>query len=101
MKSFNVICGLPRSGSTLLCNVLNQNPEIYASSTSIVPVLINSITNLITNSAEVKGAYIRNANETQNLIDRTLRGIINNWYQDRNARLRKSHESQTKFIWQR
>lgn len=31
MKEFYYISGLPRSGSTLLCNVLAQNPEFYVS----------------------------------------------------------------------
>lgn len=34
MKQFNVISGLPRSGSTLLCNILNMNPKFYATATS-------------------------------------------------------------------
>lgn len=31
MKEFYYISGLPRSGSTLLCNILAQNPEFYVS----------------------------------------------------------------------
>ena len=31
MKNINFLCGLPRSGSTLLATLLNQHPEIYAS----------------------------------------------------------------------
>jgi sulfotransferase len=31
MKQFYYISGLPRSGSTLLCNILAQNPEFYVS----------------------------------------------------------------------
>ena len=60
MESFNVVCGLPRSGSTLLCNLLNQNPEVYASSTSIVPVILGSTSNIISNSPEFKSLLIRN-----------------------------------------
>lgn len=42
MKKFNVITGLPRSGSTLLANILNQNPKFHASETSALPrILIN------------------------------------------------------------
>ena len=37
MKQFNVMIGLPRSGSTVLAALLNQNPDIYVSPTS--PVL--------------------------------------------------------------
>lgn len=34
MKLFNTISGFPRSGSTLLCNILNMNPEFHATATS-------------------------------------------------------------------
>ena len=40
-KTINFIAGLPRSGSTLLCNLLNQNPDFYATPTSgLVGVII-------------------------------------------------------------
>jgi hypothetical protein len=31
MKNINFLCGLPRSGSTLMATLLNQHPQIYAS----------------------------------------------------------------------
>lgn len=42
-KTFHVVTGLPRAGSTLLCNILNQNPEFYASSTSYVSRHLHSL----------------------------------------------------------
>lgn len=42
-KKYNIICGLPRSGSTLLANILNQNPRFYASKTSGLPSLLSNI----------------------------------------------------------
>ena len=33
-KQFSFMSGLPRSGSTLLCNILNQNEQIFATHTS-------------------------------------------------------------------
>lgn len=42
MKKLYFVSGLPRSGSTLLCNVLAQNPRFYASQTSgLLEVLFN------------------------------------------------------------
>lgn len=39
-KTFHFICGLPRSGSTLLSGILNQNPSCHASmTTSLVSIL--------------------------------------------------------------
>lgn len=34
MKTIYFVTGLPRSGSTLLCNILNQNPDFHATPTS-------------------------------------------------------------------
>ena len=33
-KKFYFVAGMPRSGSTLLCNILNQNPRFHATATS-------------------------------------------------------------------
>lgn len=43
MRKFNVIAGLPRSGSTLLCNVLNMNSKNHATETSPVLGVLNNI----------------------------------------------------------
>ena len=40
MKQFVMLSGLPRSGSSVLCSMLNQHPDIYASTTSPVIDLI-------------------------------------------------------------
>jgi hypothetical protein len=36
MKNFVMMCGLPRTGSTLLSSILNQNPLIHAEGNSAV-----------------------------------------------------------------
>lgn len=42
MKQFHFLCGLPRSGSTVLTSILNQNPAVYASPNSaLVELLVN------------------------------------------------------------
>lgn len=68
----NVITGLPRTGSTLLCNVLNQHPKFYATSTSILPMICASIVSLSSNTDETKGRL--NADKDKE-IDRALRSI--------------------------
>lgn len=80
MKSFHVICGLPRSGSTLLCNVLNQNPRIHASSTSPLPQTVAALSHLWSNSPEVKGDL---AKEGDKRLVRSARALIQAWYQDK------------------
>lgn len=77
---FNVICGLPRSGSTLLCNLLNQNPRFYASSTSPVGGLIAQANALLSTSIEVKGALGRDRERAEEQVRRTLNGSIRGWY---------------------
>lgn len=43
MKACHLILGLPRSGSTLLCVLLNQNPDFYATASSDTPEQIAAI----------------------------------------------------------
>lgn len=80
MKSFNVICGLPRAGSTLLCNILNQNPTIWASSTSVVPHVMTAMVNQYSNSPEVKSLLINNRYNTELRITTSIKGMIEGWY---------------------
>ena len=77
---FHVVTGLPRSGSTLLCNVLNQNPKFYASSTSPVPAFINTLVHAWSNSVEVKGLLDKQEEQTEQRLKATAKGIIDNWY---------------------
>lgn len=40
-KTFHFVSGMPRSGSTLLCQILNQNPRFWATPTSgLCPLLL-------------------------------------------------------------
>jgi sulfotransferase len=41
MKTIHYAIGLPRSGSTLLMNILQQNPEIFTSSTCPMPYMVD------------------------------------------------------------
>lgn len=50
----NVITGLPRAGSTLLCNILNQNPDNFASDTSILSLIVQNITTTISEQPETQ-----------------------------------------------
>jgi sulfotransferase len=50
MEKLTLIAGLPRSGSTLLCNILNMNPNFHATSTSpVLDVLLSMRTNFSNN----------------------------------------------------
>lgn len=56
MKQIHFISGLPRAGSTLLCNILNQNPEFHATSTSGILDIILAIRNQWENVVEFKAS---------------------------------------------
>ncbi len=53
-KTFYCISGLPRSGSTLLCNILNQNPRFHATQTSGLIHLILLVRNNWDNIEDLK-----------------------------------------------
>ena len=77
MKTFHFISGMPRSGSQLLCNVLNQNPRFYVSGTSGILDIIFSVRNNWDQLIEFQ------ANPNEEAKKRVLRGILENYYADR------------------
>lgn len=75
----NIITGLPRSGSTLFCNILNQNPAFYANSTSLIPQFCNVLVNSWTNSPEIKGYIKEDRDGTEKKIINSLRAFCDTW----------------------
>ena len=55
MKALHVICGLPRSGSTMLCNILAQNPAFSVLHSSPLVHLLDQFCEGVTNVPEIKG----------------------------------------------
>lgn len=83
----HVITGLPRSGSTLLCNILNQNPRFKASSTSIVPQLAASAIQIWSTSPEVKG-FIRDDREGyERKLRNIVKGIADAWHEPEDGQI--------------
>ncbi len=81
-KRFHFVGGLLRSGSTLLCNILNQNPRFYVSSTSPLPGSIAAVTATWSRSPEIKGLMVKNRAGTLDRMARGLRGLSEAWYAD-------------------
>lgn len=79
-RQFHFVGGLLRSGSTLLCNILNQNPRFYVSSTSPLPGAIGAVSSVWSRSPEIKGLLIRDRAATLDRLSRSLRGLIESWY---------------------
>ncbi len=75
-KKFYFISGLPRSGSTLLCNILNQNPRFHATATSGVLQMIINTRNTWNNIQEFKAVR----NEPAKL--RVLKSMLQSFYSD-------------------
>lgn len=75
-KKFYFIAGLPRSGSTLLCNILNQNPRFHATPTSGVLALLLTVRNNWNKIA----AFAAVRNEPAKV--RVLKAVLHSFYED-------------------
>lgn len=82
MKGFHTIAGLPRAGSTLLCNILNQNPDFKASSTSPISGIVAGLTTQFGALPEIKGELARDKEKTEEKLHLMLRSIIDSWYRE-------------------
>lgn len=64
---------MPRSGSTLLCNILNQNPRFLATGTSPTPDLLLTIKNFWNSSPETKAT--KSQEDLLNVLRGTFEGM--------------------------
>jgi sulfotransferase len=81
MKNLHMVTGLPRAGSTLLCNILNQNPAAFASDTSGVFGVMMEMSHAIGRSEEFKSDLINDKDTTMERILTMQRGVVQNSYQ--------------------
>jgi len=82
MKNFHVVTGVPRSGSTLLCNILSQNPDFYAGATSPLPEIMGVMVNKFSNSIEIQGALRIDPEGVPKKLNQMLMSVIEAWYSD-------------------
>lgn len=87
MKKLVLIAGLPRSGSTLLCNVLNMNPRFHATATSPMIDMVSSIRSVFSHNITFK---THNRLEEMDNVSNALEGLINGYYQDKEVVFDKS-----------
>jgi len=80
IKRIHYITGMPRAGSTLLCNVLCQNPEFYASGTSPVSNLMRTMMATWSAAPAVKNQIDAEKELYYERFKRVAKGIIENWY---------------------
>jgi sulfotransferase len=85
MERFHTIGGLPRSGSTLLVNILNQNPRFAASSTSCVAQTVSQTAAYVSAQDEMRSELARDKEGTERRFVALLRGMIEGWYAETDA----------------
>jgi hypothetical protein len=64
-----------------LCNILNQNPRFWATSTSALSTIWLSISNSWSNAFEIKGDLANDRKGTEQRLIRSLRAFTNSWHQ--------------------
>lgn len=78
----NIICGLPRSGSTLLCNILNQNPRFHATSTSPLVTCFGALLGHLSRSIEIKGELGQDRQAVERKVKRSVKAFCDSWHRD-------------------
>lgn len=76
----HAVCGLPRSGSTLLCNLLNQNPAFHASSTSGLAQTVGAMMQVWSGQAETKSDLAHDRDGTEARMQRVVQAVMEAWY---------------------
>ena len=76
MKKYYFVSGMPRSGSTLLCNILAQNPNFHATHTSGCLDVLFGIRNNWHKLVE------HQAHPNQEALDRVLKATLHAYYAD-------------------
>ena len=79
----NVITGLPRAGTTLICNIINQNEQFHATSTSGLCELLATLSNKFSTMDEITSDLISGV-RTQDDLLQTLK-YFSNWYHKNNG----------------
>lgn len=79
MKKLNVISGMPRSGSTLLCQILNMNPDFRATQTSPILEMLASQQGIFSHSPGFKAV---DRMETYNAFANAQKAFLNSYYEE-------------------
>ena len=87
---FNVLSGMPRSGSTLMCNILSQNEALHVGSTSVLCKMINDVSASASSAEEFKSEFINNSNIAYNRLKNSTIAFMETWYKDKSNVINKS-----------
>jgi sulfotransferase len=83
-KQYSFLSGLPRTGSTLLCSILSQNPSIHAEGLSHVSNLMWQVFKSSANENLTNWNNEILASEKQESVGRIIKSIPDLYYQDVN-----------------
>ena len=78
MKTIHYAIGLPRSGSTVLMNILQQNPIIFTSATCPTPYLVNAIKD---KAADVSEFHAMDQDVLTESLIGYIKGGTNGWFE--------------------
>ncbi len=78
----HALAGLPRSGSTLLGNVLAQHPHVYVSGTSALAPCIEGVQGILSTTPEVQSDLATVPGAYEQYLS-AMRGIVEGWYRHR------------------
>lgn len=82
MRKLNVISGLPRAGSTLLCNLLNMNEYFHVTPTSAI---LDSVKTLRSNFSHDSTWKAQNRLELYENFRSGLKGFLNGYFHDKDV----------------
>ncbi len=81
-RKFHAIGGLPRAGTTLLCNTLAQNPRFCASSTNLIAQTIAAASTFMSSQDEMRSALAHDKEAAELQLTAALRGMVEGWYSE-------------------
>lgn len=87
MKKLHLIAGMPRSGSTLLCNLLNMNPKFHATATSPLIDVIHNIRSTYSHNVTFK---TNDRLSQYDGIKKGIKGFVEGFYHDKDVVFDKS-----------
>lgn len=110
MKKFNIIAGLPRAGSTLLCQILNSNPNFHVTPTSGIIDMLKTMRSNFSHNPTFKS---QNRLENYDNFRMGLKGFLDGYFFNKNVVFDKSRiwtnnlpildeilqHKETKIIW--
>lgn len=82
MKKFHIVAGLPRAGSTLLCQILNSNPKFHVTPTSGTIDMLRNMRSTFSHNPTYKG---QNRLQLLENFRQGLKGFLDGYFYDKDV----------------